>query len=209
MTFLSALILLLLVMDPLGNIPLTLAALRNVEPQRRRAIILREMFIALGVLVGAMFVGPWVMQVLRLENLVLQVAGGIVLFIIAINMIFPNELALTQPEDSEPLIVPIAVPLIAGPSAIATLLLLSSQHPDTVTEVLLALLVAWAVTAVVLLLSTRLSDVLGKKGLRAVERLMGMVLIMVATQMFLSGVRTFVREINQDQPKAVASQKFN
>lgn len=209
MTFLSALILLLLVMDPLGNIPLTLAALRNVEPQRHRAIILREMFIALGVLVGAMFVGPWVMQVLRLENLVLQVAGGIVLFIIAINMIFPNELALTHAEDSEPLIVPIAVPLIAGPSAIATLLLLSSQHPDTVTEVLLALLVAWAVTAVVLLLSTRLSDVLGKKGLRAVERLMGMVLIMVATQMFLSGVRTFVREINQDQPKAVAIQKSN
>lgn len=207
MTFLSALILLLLVMDPLGNVPLTLGVLRNVEPQRRRAIILREMFIAMGVLVGAMFVGPWVMRVLRLESLVLQVAGGIVLFIIAINMIFPNEQTLAQPEDSEPLIVPIAVPLVAGPSAIATLLLLSSQHPDNTLEVLLALLVAWAVTAVVLLLSTRLSDVLGKKGLRAVERLMGMVLIMVATQMFLSGVRTFVREIHQEQPKAVAIQK--
>jgi len=209
MTFLSALILLLLVMDPLGNVPLTLAVLRNTEPTRRRAIILREMFIALGVLVGAMFVGPWVMHVLRLENLVLQLAGGIVLFIIAINMIFPNEQSLAQPEDSEPLIVPIAVPLVAGPSAIATLLLLSSQHPDNTKEVLLALLAAWAVTAVVLLLSTRLSDLLGKKGLRAVERLMGMVLIMVATQMFLSGVRTFVREIDPEQPKAVTIQKSN
>lgn len=203
MTFLSTLILLLLVMDPLGNVPLTLVVLQNVDPRRHRAIILREMIIAIVVLVGALFIGPSIMRVLGLENLVLQLAGGLVLFIIAINMIFPSESTLAVSEDNEPLIVPIAVPLVAGPSAIATLLLLSSQHPDNTTDVLLALITAWAVTAGTLLLSTRLSELLGKKGLRAIERLMGMVLIMVATQMFLSGVRTFVREINTDKPKAV------
>lgn len=203
MTFLSTLILLLLVMDPLGNVPLTLVVLQNVDPRRHRAIILREMIIAIVVLVGALFIGPSIMRVLGLENLVLQLAGGLVLFIIAINMIFPSESTLAVSEDNEPLIVPIAVPLVAGPSAIATLLLLSSQHPNNTTDVLLALITAWAVTAGTLLLSTRLSELLGKKGLRAIERLMGMVLIMVATQMFLSGVRTFVREINTDKPKAV------
>jgi multiple antibiotic resistance protein len=203
MIFLSTLILLLLVMDPIGNVPLTQVVLQNIEPRRRRKIIMREMFFAIGVLVGALFMGPWLMHMLGLENIVLQLAGGIVLFLIAIHMIFPSEKSLAQPEDSEPMFVPIAVPLVAGPSAIATLLLLSSQHPDHMIEVLLALLTAWAITAVILVNSTRLGVWLGKKVLRAVERLMGMVLIMVATQMFLSGVRTFIREINVNHPKIV------
>ena len=203
MIFLSTLILLLLVMDPIGNVPLTQVVLQNIEPHRRRKIILREMFFAIGVLIGALFMGPWLMKMLGLENIVLQLAGGIVLFLIAIHMIFPNEKSLAQPEDTEPMFVPIAVPLVAGPSAIATLLLLSSQHPNHMIEVLLALLTAWAITAIILVNSTRLSEWLGKKVLRAVERLMGMVLIMVATQMFLSGVRIFIREINTDSSKTV------
>ncbi len=203
MIFLSTLILLLLVMDPIGNVPLTQVVLQNVDPQRRRKIILREMFFAIGVLIAAFFMGPWLMKMLGLEYIVLQLAGGIVLFLIAIHMIFPSEKSLAQTEDTEPMFVPIAVPLVAGPSAIATLLLLSSQHPNHMIEVLLALLTAWAITAIILVNSTRLSEWLGKKVLRAVERLMGMVLIMVATQMFLSGVRIFIREINTDSSPKV------
>lgn len=192
-------------MDPLGNIPLTVVVLQHVDPSRRRAIVIREMFIALVVLIGAMFVGPSVMRVLGLENLVLQVAGGIVLFIIAINMIFPSENLLAGAEDAEPLIVPLAVPLVAGPSAIATVLLLGSQHPSEQIEVLLALFAAWFVTSIALTLATRLSNILGKKGLRAVERLMGIMLIMVATQMFLSGLRTFLLDVDTARRERAAS----
>ncbi|MCE9546096.1 MAG: antibiotic transporter [Planctomycetia bacterium] len=196
MTFVSALVLMLLVMDPLGNIPLSLGVLQNVPHHRRRRIVIREMFIALAVLVGAMFVGPYVMSVLHLENIVLQLAGGIVLFLIAIHMIFPGETTLTPPEEAEPLIVPLAIPLVAGPSAVATILLLSSQYPHNQMEVLLALLTAWGVTAATLTMAVPLSGILGKRGLRAVERLMGMVLIMVATQMFISGLRTFLLNLD-------------
>ena len=205
MTFVSALTLLLLVMDPLGNIPLSLVILQNVDPKRRRMIVIREMFIALAVLAGAMFIGPFVMQVLRLENIVLQLAGGIVLFIIAINMIFPGEHSFAHAEETEPLIVPLAVPLVAGPSAIATVLLLSSQHPDEKRDVFLGLLAAWSVTAIALTLAMPMSGILGKKGLRAVERLMGMVLIMVATQMFISGLRTFLIDVEIAKRAALGS----
>ena len=197
MDFISALLLLLLVMDPLGNVPLFMVVLQNTDPAKRRAIILREMMFALIVLVGAFFVGPRVMEVLGLENIALQLAGGVVLFIIAIHMIFPGESPAGLTADADPWIVPLAIPLVAGPSTIATILLLSSQHQQQRMEILLALCCAWAVTAVTLTLSTSLSNLLGKKGLRAVERLMGMVLIMVATQMFISGVRTFLVSIKK------------
>lgn len=197
MTFFSALLLLLLVMDPLGNVPLFMSVLQNAEPSKRRSIILREMLFALIVLVGAFFIGPATMRVLGLESIALQLAGGIVLFIIAIHMIFPGEGATGIGSDPDPWFVPLAVPLVAGPSTIATVLLLSSQNSEQRWEILLALLCAWAITAVTLTLSTFLSNLLGKKGLRALERLMGMVLIMVATQMFISGLRTFLLSIKQ------------
>jgi len=193
MTLLSAIITLLLVMDPLGNVPSFLAVLRDVPNERRRPIILRESLIAFAILLLFLAVGPGLMSLLRLEEPSLSIAGGIILFLIAIKMIFPqgNNMFSDLP-DGEPLVVPLATPLIAGPSAMATVLLLVTREPDRLLEWGVAVTAACAITAAVLLLCNPLHRLLGERGLMAVQRLMGMLLTAIAVQMFLTGVRDFL-----------------
>lgn len=193
MTVFSAAVLLLLVMDPMGNIPVFLTALKNVDPRRRRTIIIRELFIALAVLVFFLFAGSFLLDVLHISQPSLTVAGGIILFLIAVRMIFPSEKGTHEHVDGEPFIVPLAVPYVAGPSAMATVMLIMSGDQERWPEWLLALAIAWAVTGSVLFLSAGLSRFLGKKGLVAVERLMGMILTAIAVQMFLTGIEEFLR----------------
>ena len=189
----SAVMTLLLVMDPLGNIPIFLSVLKDVRPERRRRVLIREVLLAYMVLLFFFFLGTYLLRLLSLQQETISIAGGIVLFLIALRMIFPPERAvLADAPEGEPFLVPLAIPLIAGPSALAALLLLRSG-PEKTPELLLALTIAWAVSAVILLSSNLLYRVLKERGLIAVERLMGMLLVMVAVQMFMTGVAKFLK----------------
>jgi multiple antibiotic resistance protein len=180
-------------MDPLGNIPVFLSVLKTVPVDRRRAVLLREIAIAYVVLLGFFLLGDYLLQFLRLEQEAVSIAGGIVLFLIALRMIFPGEGGRAgDPLEGEPFVVPLAIPLIAGPSALATLLLLQRSAPSSRGELLLALTIAWLVTGILLLSSTFLHRVLRERGLIAMERLMGMLLVMVSVQMLMNGVRVFI-----------------
>ena len=192
MTTASAIVLLLVIMDPLGNVANFIAALQSVPPERRVRVIARELLFALGILLFFLFCGRWVLGLLHLKEEALFISGGIVLFLIAIKMIFPAATTESS-EPMEPFIVPLATPLIAGPSLIATLLVIVSSEPQSMGKWLIALLSAWAISAAVLLCAPVLSRVLKKKGSIAVERLMGMLLVMIAVQMFLNGIERYMR----------------
>jgi multiple antibiotic resistance protein len=193
MDLLSAVVTLFLVMDPVGNVPIFLSVLRTVDERRRRTILLREIGIAYLVLALFLVAGGQMMRFLGLEQPAIGIAGGIVLFLIALRMVFPSEQAArgAVPE-GEPFIVPLAVPLVAGPSALATLLLL--QSTTSLPMLSAALTIAWAISGAILLSSTFLYRMLGERGLIAMERLMGMLLVMVAVQMLLNGLGEFLQQ---------------
>lgn len=192
MTISSAAILLFLVMDPLGNIPLFVAALRNVDPSRRRRVIARELVVALAILMLFLLTGSRLLELLHISQPSLGIAGGIVLFLIALHMVFPGHEMPSSEDEEDPFIVPLAVPALAGPSTMATILLLATREPERRWEWLIALGLAWLGAALILFLSADLSRALGPRGVRAVERLMGMLLIAVAVEMTLDGIRLFL-----------------
>ena len=190
----TAAITLFLVMDPLGNIPIFLSTLSAVEPKRRAWVILREALIAFVILVLFLFAGKPILNGLHITQAALSIAGGIILFLIAIKMIFPSE-ENEKPQvlNAEPFIVPLAIPLIAGPSALAVVLLLANDHPNELGQVLVALVLASVASTLVLLFSNQLRRILGQKGLIAMERLMGMILTILAVQMLLSGLDEYFK----------------
>ncbi len=191
----SATILLLLIMDPLGNLPIFMSVLKHVEPRRRRIVILRELLIALAIMLLFLFTGEKILSFLNLRAETVSISGGIILFLIAIKMIFPGPTNDSSglPAGEEPFLVPLAIPLVAGPSLLATLMLMSHQYPGQPGMLVLALLLAWAITSTILLLSGLFLRLLGNKGVNALERLMGLILIMLATQMFLDGIRAYMK----------------
>jgi MarC family membrane protein len=195
-TFASATILLILITDPVGNIPIFANALRSVPPERRPWVILREVLIAFVLLLTFMFVGDGFLRLMNLSELSLQIGGGVILFLIALRMIFPQPgHADVSDMQGEPLIVPLAVPAIAGPSALATVLLLVSQAPERRLEWIGALCITMAISAVVLVLAERIQRIAGERFVVALERLMGLVLVAVAIEMMLRGIKTFVQQI--------------
>lgn len=190
----SAILTLFLVMDPLGNIPPFLSVLKNVPPDRRRRVLIREILIAYVVLLVFLFLGKRVLALLGLQQETISIAGGIVLFLIALRMIFPTEGGLFGDRlEGEPFIVPLAIPLVAGPSTLAVLLLLEQSDANITWQLLVAVTIAWALCAVILLSSTLLYRLLKERGLIAMERLMGMLLVMLAVQMFMNGVANFLK----------------
>jgi MarC family membrane protein len=194
-TFASATILLLLITDPLGNIPIFANALRHVAPERRAFVILREVLIAFLLLLAFMFVGDGFLRVMNLSELSLQIAGAVILFLIALRMIFPSGHPEAEPLQGEPLIVPLAIPALAGPSALATVLLLVSQAPARRMEWVAALCVTMAVCAVVLVLAERIQRVLGDRLVMAFERLMGLILVAISMEMLLRGIKDFAGQL--------------
>jgi len=194
-TFLSATILLILITDPVGNIPVFANALKHVAPERRAKVILREILIAFFLLLTFMFVGEGFLRVMNLSDLSLQIGGGVILFLIALRMVFPPAAVLEAEIFEEPLIVPLAVPAIAGPSALATVLLLVSQQPERRLEWIAALCVTMLISAVVLVSAERIQRLIGSRLVVAVERLMGLVLVSVAIEMMLRGAKTFALQI--------------
>jgi MarC family membrane protein len=194
-TFVSATILLILITDPIGNIPIFANALKHVAPERRSRVILREVMIAFALLLTFMFIGEGFLRVMNLSELSLQIGGGVILFLIALRMIFPPPPVDTVESTSEPLIVPLAIPAIAGPSALATVLLLVSQAPEKRLEWVAALCVTMTVSAVVLVLAERIQRVAGDRFVVALERLMGLVLVAVSIEMLLRGIKLFIKQL--------------
>jgi multiple antibiotic resistance protein len=194
MEIIATAMLLFLIIDPIGNIPVFLAILRGLEPNRRRWVILRELLFALAVMTLFLYAGQFLLGLLNLDQEALSIAGGVMLFLIALRMIFPRTYGAVA-EEGEPFFVPLAVPLIAGPSVIAVLLLLVSREPERILEWSLALFLAWGASAVMLLTSASFYRFFTEQGLRALERLMGMVLVLISVQMFLEGVKEFVAHL--------------
>jgi MarC family membrane protein len=201
----SAAILLILVLDPFGNIPLVLATLGRVNEARRRAVILRECAIAYGVLLLFLFAGRALLELMRLSETAIGLAGGFILFIIALRMVFNHPegplgqgggtgagVDPTDPHGGEPFIVPLAIPAIAGPSALATVIVFSSREPGRWPEWLAAITLAMSVSVVVLMSASRISRFIGKRGVTALERLMGLILTAIAVEMLLSGITAYV-----------------
>ena len=188
----SAATMLFLIMDPLGNLPIFMSILKSIEPKRRKWVLARELAFSLAIMLLFLFSGQAVLDFLNVKQEAVSIAGGIILFLIAIRMIFPQPggtPALTG--DQEPFLVPLAIPLVAGPSVLAALILLANQDPGRMSDWTIALLSAWFVSATILMFSGTLHRLLGERGLTAVERLMGMILIMIAIQMFLDGVGNY------------------
>ncbi len=193
MEILSAATMLFLIMDPLGNLPVFLSILKHIEPKRRRRILIRELCFALAILMAFLFGGQTILNFLHVQPETLSISGGVILFIIAIRMIFPQPGGVTGlAAGEEPYIVPMAIPMIAGPSVMASLLLLSSQEPDRLWDWAAALTIAWVATFVILMFINFFHKLLGERGLKAVERLMGLLLIMIATQMLLDGFKDYL-----------------
>ncbi len=201
MDLLSAAILLAIIMDPLGNIPVFHSLLGRYPRGRRLRIIGRELLIAYLVLLTFLAGGDLVLRYLGLQQPALGVAGGVVLFIIALRMVFPEQEGVERHElDEEPFVVPLAVPMIAGPSALAAVLLLVSREPERFWTWVGALTAAWCVSAAILLASGLLMEKLGRRTLRALVRLTGMLLMMMAVQMLMDGIAVYVLELTANQP---------
>lgn len=190
--FLNLFLALFLIMDPIGNISSFLSLVKELPPARQRKIILREMLIALAFMLLFNLIGEYLFVFLDLEPTAVRLASGVILFLIAIKILFPGPTSLRNhlPE-GEPFIIPMAIPLIAGPSLLATIMLFTHEEPSQYLMVS-AIVTAWFAASIVLLLGPQLSRILGKNGLVAAERLMAMILIMLAIQRFMEGVQEFM-----------------
>ena len=194
----SAAVLLLLVMDPFGNVPLVVSTLRAVPIERRLTVILRECLIAYGVLLAFLFGGATFLKLMHLSDISLSIAGGVILFLIALKMVFSRkpEASAADAVGGEPFILPLAIPAIAGPSAMATVMLMVSRDPGHRLSWVLALSGAMLVTTLVLLSADRLQRLLGERVVLAFERLMGLVLTALAVEMLLGGIKGFVAQLH-------------
>jgi MarC family membrane protein len=194
-TFLSAFVLLLLVLDPFGSLPIFISVMRTVPVQRRTTVAIRESLIAFGVLLLFMLGGQSFLALMRLSERSLEVAGGVILLIIAIRMVFASGGEIYAADGQrEPFVFPLAVPLMAGPSAMATVLLLASRQPDRLLHWIGALTAAMAVSAGVLLAANRIRKLIGSSMVAALEKLMGLVLTAIAVEMILAGLKRYFLE---------------
>jgi MarC family membrane protein len=195
-TFLSATILLIVITDPLGNIPLFISNMRKVKKERRLRVIVRECAVAFAVLLVFMLFGRQLLSLLRLSDETLKIAGGVILFLIALNMIFPGTGATVGQDGltDEPFIVPIAIPLISGPSAMVTVMLVAGSNPHRMLEWVAALAITIAVTFVVFLASDKIKEAMGHQAISAIEKLMGLVLTAMSIEMLLSGVASYIKQ---------------
>ncbi|MFB9137469.1 YhgN family NAAT transporter [Vibrio sp. AK197] len=194
MEIFSAATMLFLIMDPLGNLPIVLSILKHLDPKRRRKVLVRELLCALAILLLFLYAGRIILNFLHVQPETLSISGGVILFIIAIRMIFPSAGSITGlAAGEEPFIVPLAIPMIAGPSVIAALLLLSNQYPTQMVELSIAVILAWVGTFIILMFYGFFHRILGERGLKAIERLMGLLLVMISTQMFLDGLKSYMQ----------------
>jgi len=192
----ATIIILFIILDPFGNIPVFSSILKNFDAERRKKILIRELCIALGVMLLFLFAGNIILSMLQLDTAALRISGGVVLFLVALGMLFPSKSVLSSDDGDEPFIVPIAIPLMAGPSLLTMIMLLAKQHPSQLHLVALSTVGAWLAAATILMFTPVFLKIMGKRGLRAMERLMGMILIMIAVQMLLNGIQEFIKQVS-------------
>jgi MarC family membrane protein len=201
--FFQTLVLLLLVTDPFGNVPLFISTLAHVKPERRSRVVIRECLIAFFLLLMFMFGGRYFLEALQLSSTSLRIGGGVILFLIALKMVFPSAEGIFGPapeQGGEPLIVPLAIPALAGPSALVTVLLFSTSHHMSMWLYVIALMMVAAVWLLVLLSAERLLKVLGPAVITAFERLMGLILTALAVEMLLAGITSYIHGLNGVNP---------
>ena len=192
----SAFVLLFLVLDPLGNLPVVASLLKQVDSNRRARVVARECLIAYLILLAFMFGGRQFLDVMHLSEISLSIAGGVILFMIAINMVFKStESVFGESLDHEPFIVPLAIPLIAGPSALATVMLMVSREPAKLGVWVAAMTAAMLISATLLILGEKIEKLLGKRAMEAIERLMGLILTAIAVEMLLGGIKQFLLQV--------------
>jgi len=193
---LSNAVLLFLVIDPFGLIPIYLSLIKRVPPERRIRVLLRELAIALVALVLFLFAGKYMLALLRISESSLAISGGLILFLIALPMVFPAiKLGFDTEDSAEPFIVPLATPLFAGPSALTLVILIGNDKDGAWPERLAAVFAAWLAAGLVLLLGNAIARLIGARGLVALERLMGMFLVAMAVEMLLSGLAAYFRAL--------------
>lgn len=194
-SFVSSVITLALVMDGFGNIPLFITALKKVSPERRKIVLLRELGIALLIMVAFLFLGKWFLRAFGIHQYSLSIAGGIILFLISVDLVFgggdEDPKKTESKKEDEPFVVPLAIPLVAGPAALSMVMIISAQHANKFIT-LAAVVVASLINSVILLASFPISDLLGKRGLMAIERLTGMILILMSVDMVMGGISEFI-----------------
>ena len=190
---------LFLLMDPIGNVPIFISILKDIDPIRQRKIIFRELIIALVIIILFYFLGDALLGFLNVSMPTILISGGIILFLIALKMIFPGKRDpdVEIPQDKEPFIVPLATPLVAGPAVLAAVILYSGQHKSDLKLPLFSIVIAWAASTLILLSSSLWKKLLGWRGLVALERLMGLILTLIAVQMFLEGVYMFMENCSK------------
>lgn len=185
-----------LLMDPIGNVPLYITILDPIPQQRRKKIIIREMMISLFIILLFAFLGEGILNLLKITPSTLSISGGILLFLIAIKMIFSSESAENPIFESkkEPFIVPLAVPLVAGPSILAAVMIYAKKE-QSLAILVLSILIAWIASFIILILSDELRKILKENALLALQRLMGLILTLIAVEMFMEGLELFLKKM--------------
>ena len=191
MTLFGIVLVLVLIMDPLGNLPTFLSLVKEIDPQKLKWIILREMVIALAIMLGFNYLGEYMFNFLDISETTVRITSGVILFLIAIKILFtaPDSVRANLPK-GEPFVFPLAVPLIAGPALLATIMLFAHLEPIQ-SVMLIAILIAWLIAVFILLFATPIKKILGNNGLLACERLIGMVLVLLSVQRLLEGILLF------------------
>lgn len=192
-TIIQVAVSLFFVLDPIGNVPIIATILKNKEGRKKQWIIFRESFFALLLMVIFLFFGPVILKYMGIDQSSMDMAGGVVLFLIALRMSFPTK----DSEDEhtnlniDPFFVPIAIPLIAGPGVLGMVMLTARLTNNTVWS-FVSLLIAWAASTIILLCSGGISRIMGVRGMMAVQRLMGLALTAMSVHMFMIGFKTFM-----------------
>lgn len=181
---------LFILMDPIGNVPVYVTILQKIDPKRQKIIIFRELLIALFIMISFVYIGEPLLDLLKVDKATVAISGGIILFLIAIKMVFPPKQDRLV-SSKEPFIVPLAIPLVAGPATLAAIMIYSHKVGH-LGILLFAIISAWAATLFILLLAPLLKKVLGERGVLALERLMGLILSLMSVQMFLEGIQAFL-----------------
>lgn len=185
---------LFIVLNAFGNIPLFLSLLKGIPRKRQKQIVFRELLIALFIIILFNYIGVWLLKFLNVTQEIVQIAGGVILFLLSLKMLFPKEKTKIEEElkkITEPFIVPLAIPLVAGPAVLAAVMVYSPQFPNVI--MIGAIFIAWFATLLILVLSAHLSEWIGQRGLIAIERLMGFIMVLIAIQMFLTGFKIFMK----------------
>jgi multiple antibiotic resistance protein len=186
---------LFLLMDAIGNLPLYIALLQGIAPSKQKKIILREMIFAIIIIFAFAFLGDYLLKFLHITSETMQIAGGIILFIISLQMIFQKEEKVSDLiQITEPFLVPLAVPLIAGPAVLTTIILYSHQNIP-ISHILLGASIAWILSLIILLLAPFIAKRLGERGILAIQKLMGLILVLLSVQMFLDGLKIFLAPV--------------